>query len=100
MQRSGIQWDSDKLTVLDTTNESQEVNPFPAGESLKPNAINHWLVAVRSHLFHISDALKYFFPRTIPRWNSLAQSVVAAETTEEFRALIEMTQPEAFFSKF
>ena len=38
-----------------------------------------------------SDALKFsFFPRTIPLWNtcSLAPSVVAAETTEEFRALI------------
>ena len=39
-----------------------------------------------------SDALnlvKYsFFPRTIPHWNSLAPSVVTAETTEEFRALI------------
>ena len=36
-----------------------------------------------------SDALKYsFFPRTIPHLNSLAPSVVAAETTEEFRALI------------
>ena len=45
-----------------------------------------------------SDALKYsFFPRTIPHWNIMAPSVVAAETTEEFRALIWMTQPEAFF---
>ena len=45
-----------------------------------------------------SDALKYsFFPRTIPRWNSLAPSVVAAETTEELRALIQMTQPKAAF---
>ena len=45
-----------------------------------------------------SDALKYsFFPRTIPHWNSLAPSVIAAETTEEFRALIYMTQPEDFF---
>ena len=38
-----------------------------------------------------SDALKYsFYPRTIPHWNtrSLPPSVVAAETTEEFRALI------------
>ena len=36
-----------------------------------------------------SDALKYsFFPRTIPHWNSLAPSVVSAETTEELRALI------------
>ena len=36
-----------------------------------------------------SDALKYsFFQRTIPHWNSLAPSVVAAEITEEFRALI------------
>ena len=61
VQRSGIQWDSDKLTV-DTTNESQEVSPFPAGESLKPNAINHWLVAVRSHLFHIIINVCYAFP--------------------------------------
>ena len=36
-----------------------------------------------------SDALKYsFFLRTIPHWNSLALSVVTAETTEEFRELI------------
>ena len=36
-----------------------------------------------------SDALKHsFFPRTIPHWNSLAPSVAAAETIEEFRALI------------
>ena len=35
-----------------------------------------------------SDALKYsFFPRSIPHWNILAPSVVAAETTEGFRAL-------------
>ena len=34
-------------------------------------------------------ALKYsFFPRTIPHWNSLAPSLVAAETTKEFRELI------------
>ena len=39
-----------------------------------------------------SDALKYsFFPRTIPHWNSGAQTVVTAETTEElnFRADID-----------
>ena len=36
-----------------------------------------------------SDALKYsFFPMTIPHWNSLAPTMVAAETTEEFRALV------------
>ena len=36
-----------------------------------------------------SDPLKYsFFPRTMPHWNCLAPSVVAAETTEELRALI------------
>ena len=28
---TGYQWESDKLTV-DTTNESQEVSPFPAGD--------------------------------------------------------------------
>ena len=27
----GYQWESDKLTV-DTTNDSQEVSPFPAGD--------------------------------------------------------------------
>ena len=33
-----------------------------------------------------SEAMKYSFPpRTIPHCNSLASSVVAAETTEEFR---------------
>ena len=48
-----------------------------------------------------SDALKYSFsPRTIPHWNGLAPSVVAAETTEEFRALIKMTQPITFFFFF
>ena len=36
-----------------------------------------------------SDALKNsFFPRTIPRWNSLPSSVVSSKTTEEFKALI------------
>ena len=36
-----------------------------------------------------SDALKYsFFQRIIAHWNSLAPTVVAAETTEELRALI------------
>ena len=36
-----------------------------------------------------SDALKYsFFPRTISHLNSLPLTVVTAETTEEFRALI------------
>ena len=56
-----------------------------------------------------SDALKYsFFPTTIlhwnigtiPYWNSLPLTVDAVETTEEFRALILMTQPEGFFSNF
>ena len=36
-----------------------------------------------------SDALKnYFFPRTIPHWNSLPPSVANAQSTEEFRALL------------
>ena len=35
-----------------------------------------------------SDALQYSFsPRTISHWNSLSSTVVAAETTEEFRTL-------------
>ena len=36
-----------------------------------------------------SDALKYSFsPKECSHWNSLAPAVVAADTTEEFRALI------------
>ena len=37
-----------------------------------------------------SDALKnsFFFPRTIPLWNSLPSSVVSSKTAEEFKALI------------
>ena len=47
------------------------------------------------------DALKYsFFPKTIPHWNGLAPSVVVAETTDEFRALILMTRSEVFFFFF
>ena len=35
------------------------------------------------------DALKnYFFPRTIPHWNSLSPSVANTQSTEEFRALL------------
>ena len=34
----GYQWESDKLTE-DTTNESQEVSPFPAGESSNLNSV-------------------------------------------------------------
>ena len=28
----GYQWKSDKVTILDITNESQEVSPFPASD--------------------------------------------------------------------
>ena len=36
-----------------------------------------------------SDALKnFFFPRTIPQWNSLSSSVVNSQTAEELRALL------------
>lgn len=36
-----------------------------------------------------SDALKNsFFPRTIPKWNALPSSVVAAQITEEVKGLI------------
>ena len=34
------------------------------------------------------DALKFFFPRTIPMWNSLPSSVVSSKTIEEFKAQI------------
>ena len=37
-----------------------------------------------------------FSPRAIPHWKSLALTMVAAKTTEEFRALILITQPEVF----
>ena len=39
--------------------------------------------------FAYSDAFKNsFFPRTIPRWNSLPSSVVSSKTIEEFKGLI------------
>ena len=39
--------------------------------------------------FAYIDALKNsFFPRTIPRWNSLPSSVVSSKTIEEFKGLI------------
>ena len=36
----GYQWESDKLTE-DTTNESQEVSPFPAGSTYKQTRTKH-----------------------------------------------------------
>ena len=35
-----------------------------------------------------TGALKNFFLRTIPQWNSFSPSVVNSQTTEEFRALL------------
>ena len=45
--------------------------------------------------FAYSDALKNsFFPRTIPRWNSLPSSVVSSKTIEEFKGLVQIIGPE------
>ena len=48
-----------------------------------------------------SDALINVFSQIIPRWNGFSPSSVTAETTEEFRALLNLvkTQPKDFFHK-
>ena len=41
--------------------------------------------------FAYSDALKNsFFPKTIPKWNSLSSSVFSSKTIEEFKAQIKI----------
>ena len=64
-------------------------------QSTRSTSSSHISQYCRPHTY--SDALKCFPPKTIHHWNRLAPSVIAAETTEEFRALIQMTQPEDFF---
>ena len=54
----GYQWESDKLTV-DTTNESQEVSPSPAGDhndvasDVGVNFKNVGVLSIESSLFHL-----------------------------------------------
>ena len=67
-----------------STDKDKYLTPSQSTRSTRSSHTSHYC---RPQTY--SDALKYFcFPRTIPQWNSLAPSVVAAETTEEFRALI------------
>ena len=59
----------------------------PLSQSTRSSRSSHKSQYCRPQTY--SDALKYsFFSRTITHWNSLAPSVVEAETTEKFRALI------------
>ena len=73
MQRSGIdtittpdpgyQWESDKLTA-DTTNESQEVSPFPAGDHKA-----HINRRAQSHSKHKKEQKHKRSTKEVPPWN-------------------------------
>ena len=59
----GYQWESEKLTV-DTTNESQEVSPFPAGDH-KPH-INR---RAQRHSKHKTEQKHKRSTKEVPPWN-------------------------------
>ena len=59
----GYQWESDKLTV-DTTNESQEVSPFPAGDHKA--SINR---CAQRHSKHKTEQKHKRSTKEVPPWN-------------------------------
>ena len=59
----GYQWESDTLTV-DTTNESQEVSPFPAGDHKAP--INR---RAQRHSKHKTEQKHKRSTKEVPPWN-------------------------------
>ena len=59
----GYQWESDKLTV-DTTNESQEVSPFPAGDHKA-----HINRRAQKHSKHKTEQKHKKSTKEVPRWN-------------------------------
>ena len=60
----GYQWESEKLTV-DTTNESQEVSPFPAGDHKA-----HINRRAQSHSKHKTEQKHKRSTKEVPPWNS------------------------------
>ena len=59
----GYQWESDKLTV-DTTNESQEVSPFPAGDHKA-----HINRRAQRHCKHKTEQKHIRSTKEVPPWN-------------------------------
>ena len=59
----GYQWESDKLTV-DTTNESQEVSPFPAGDHKV-----HINRCAQRHSKHMTGQKHKRSTKEVPPWN-------------------------------
>ena len=59
----GYQWESDKLTA-DTTNESQEVSPFPAGDH-KAHINRH----AQRHSKHKTEQKHKRSTKEVPPWN-------------------------------
>ena len=59
----GYQWESDKLTV-DTTNESQEVSPFPAGDHKA-----HINRPAQRHNKHKTEQKHIGSTKEVPPWN-------------------------------
>ena len=59
----GYQWESDQLTV-DTTNESQEVSPFPAGDHKAQ--INR---RAQIHSKHKTEQKHKRSTKEVPPWN-------------------------------
>ena len=59
----GYQWESDKLTV-DTTNKSQEVSPFPAGDYKA-----HINRRAQRHSKHKTEQKHKISTKKVPPWN-------------------------------
>ena len=59
----GYQWESDKLTV-DTTNESQKVSPFPAGDHKA-----HLNRRAQRHSKHKTEQKQKRSTKEVPPWN-------------------------------
>ena len=60
----GYQWESNKLTA-DTTNESQEVSPFPAGDHKA-----HINRRAQRHSKHKTEQKRKRSTKEVPPWNS------------------------------
>ena len=59
----GYQWESDKL-IVDTTNESQKVSPFPAGDH-----IAHTNRRTQRHSKHKTEQKHKRSTKEVPPWN-------------------------------
>ena len=59
----GYQWESDTL-IVDTTNESQEVSPFPAGDHKA-----HINRRAQRHIKHKTEQKHKRSTKEVPPWN-------------------------------